>query len=185
MFSRWVETSWAKKFKLPYVHIVFGARQPAHPHRGQVDNEPDASRRAPSLDLPRRASATGGAGIHHLPLPAPAPARQQGDCPTLVLFLGHSSARQELFPAPPPPRRWGGPDRPDEEGELVQPGHRRHLVVRPEGKTVEGEVAREVVREDDEGRPDLCPPGPEEERRGGLQERGWRVTPGRITFALT
>ena len=27
MFGRWIEPVWAKKFKAPYVHIVFGARQ--------------------------------------------------------------------------------------------------------------------------------------------------------------
>lgn len=27
MFGRWVESTWAKKFAAPYVHIVFGARQ--------------------------------------------------------------------------------------------------------------------------------------------------------------
>jgi len=27
MFGRWIESVWAKKFKVPYVHIVFGARQ--------------------------------------------------------------------------------------------------------------------------------------------------------------
>ncbi|MBI2840488.1 MAG: hypothetical protein HYX75_19385 [Acidobacteria bacterium] len=27
MSSRWVEPTWSKKFRAPYVHLVFGARQ--------------------------------------------------------------------------------------------------------------------------------------------------------------